>query len=238
MKLSIISRAGTFILCSLVLSSCRYIDWAKEQLPQTPKVCYDEMTVRRYMRSLHLYDQFDTLAHFEVLWLSDEVRSVYAQVYAEKHGLSEERFEEFERRQLEENNHYISFYVLIATPEEKDSALGEKCSTWTIYMKIDCDIYQPVEIKQVELCPEYELFFGWRMSRFKKPYIVRFDAQDIDDNDLIDASTKTVELWFRKADRVEKVRWYLTPEGKAISEPAKENNGLAYDIKPLDAGVF
>lgn len=223
---------AALILFTVFLPGCRYINWAKEQLPQGRKITYDTNVVRRNIRSLHLYDQFDTLAHFDALWLSDEVRCMYAQVYAQKHGLCDDRYEEFERRQLEENNHYISFYLLAAISEDGKTSLSDKNSVWSIYLEIDGCIYQPVEIKLIdELAPEYELFFGVRLTNFKKSYLVKFDARDIDGEFLLDEGTNYFDLWFKKTDRQAGMRWYLTPEGDVLPRRKKDCDILSYDLK-------
>ncbi|HEX2977969.1 MAG TPA: hypothetical protein VHO47_02535 [Candidatus Babeliales bacterium] len=231
MKLVIMARA-IIVLSIFFLSSCRYSRWAIEQLPQAGTINYEAKLVARYIRSLHLYDQFDTIGHFDVLWLSDDVRCQYACVHARKNELCAENAIEFERRQLEENNYFISFYLLVSESDscKIDSASGN--SSFSVSMKIDDETHHPVQMKHLDDLPsEYALFFGLRFNKFKRIYLVKFDAADCNSNRLISPFTKTLDLCFTKMTRFGSVRWYLTQEGEAISEPHKESNILAYDLK-------
>ncbi|MBI2774827.1 hypothetical protein HYX58_02385 [Candidatus Dependentiae bacterium] len=231
MKLAIMARAVIFLFVFL-LSSCRYSRWAMEQLPQAGTINYETKLVARYIRSLHLYDQFDTIGHFDILWLSDDVRCQYASLHARRNGSYAENAIEFERRQLEENNYFISFYLLVSA---SDSCIVDSItdnSSFSVFMKIDDELYHPIQVKHLDELPsEYALFFGLRFNKFKQIFLIKFDAADCNGNRLISSGTKTVDLWFTKATRFGSVRWYLTNEGEAISEPNKECNILAYDLK-------
>ena len=101
--------------------------------------------------------------------------------------------EAFLRRQLEENNHFITFYVL----SSYEYPLGDVNSEWTLFLNIDGKHYAPIEIKAVELSPEYIYIFGKKYNRFKVPYSVKFDAKDINDQFLITPETKNITLYCR-----------------------------------------
>jgi hypothetical protein len=216
----------------VLLPSCRYIRWAKKQLPQaSPLTCQIEET-EAHIRSLRIYDQFDTIAHFDILWLSNEVRCQYAKLYAVKHGLCAQRYEEFERRQLEENSYFVSFYVLASMPSWCRTSLADPHSEWSLFMRINDAIHHPVQIKQIENLPqEYALFFGPRFNKFKQIYCVKFDAVGCIGNCLFDKSTNVIELWLSTTTLVGAVRWYLAEDGRVLYDCKKERNMLAYDLK-------
>ncbi len=221
-----------FIICILsLLPGCRYGCWLKDVFYQGEKGEKYLGLVHQYLRSEHVYDQFTTLGHFDALWLSDEVRTAYANVYGCKHCLSDERYKAFLRRQLEENKHYISFYLLAAIPECCGSTiLSDKDAVWSICLKIDGCVYRPIEIKIVDLLPEYCMFFGKTHTKFKTPYLVRFDARDIAGRSLIASGTRSIELWLTRVDRKITLLWCLDGQGRVLRRRLDHPDVLAYDL--------
>lgn len=177
-----------------LLPGCgRVVDWGKKTFIQAPSMNASIAQAQKYIRSVTVYDQLTTSARFEALWLSDEVRTNYAYLFALKFGKTEEQKKTFLRRQLEENNHFISFYVLSL----HDYPLGDVHSEWTLFLDINGKHYAPIEIKAVELSPEYMYIFGKKYNRFKVPYSVKFDAKDINDQFLITPETAKITLYCR-----------------------------------------
>jgi len=72
-------RTITFVISTvLLLPGCgRIMDWGKRTLYQGEVLNADYAIPRSFMRSAHAYDQFATVARFDVLWLSPEVRTSY-----------------------------------------------------------------------------------------------------------------------------------------------------------------
>lgn len=190
----------------LLLPSCgRLVDWGTRTFEQTPTVNATVADAQKYIRSVTSYDQLTTTARFDVLWLSDAVRTNYADLYALKFAKTDEQKKIFLRRQLEENNHFISFYVLSLY----DQPLGDTNSDWTLFLNIDDKNYSPIEIKSVEIAPEYIHIFGKKYNRFKVPYSVKFDAKDINDNFLITPETKNITLHCRSLQADVTFKWDL-----------------------------
>lgn len=182
------------IMLVLLLPGCgRMIDWGARTFVQAPSLEASISAAQKYIRCVTSYDQLTTRARFDVLWLSDDVRINYTNLYALKFGKTEEQKKIFLRRQLEENNHFISFYMLSL----HECPLGDTNSEWTVFLNIDDKYYAPIEIKSVELSPEYIYIFGKKYNRFKVPYSVKFDAKDINDEFLITPETKKITLHCR-----------------------------------------
>lgn len=182
------------MIALVLLPGCgRIVDWGERTFVQTPSLQASVSAAQKYIRSVTSYDQLTTRARFDVLWLSDDVRINYANLYALKFGKTEEQKKIFLRRQLEENNHFITFYVMSL----HECPLGEQNSEWTLFLVIDDKHYAPIEIKSVELSPEYMYIFGKIYNRFKVPYSVKFDAKDINDEFLITPETKKITLYGR-----------------------------------------
>jgi len=200
-------RSFYFLVMISFLSGCgtRITDWAKDMVNQGTTLPDWVVSVRPFVKSVSLYDQFDTVAMFDALWLADPVKIVYSEVYARKHGKSNEQYDVFVRRQLAENEHYILFYVLSLY----DISLREKESSWSMFLEIDDQRFTPVEIKTIEIAPEYKAMFGDCFTRFKVPYQVKFTARDIESMSHITSETKMISLVFRSVDKEVRLTWNL-----------------------------
>jgi hypothetical protein len=202
-------RIAIMAVVLFLLPGCgRIVDWSTKTFNQAPSLHASIAAAQKYIRSVTSYDQLTTRARFDLLWLSDEVRTNYANLYALKFGKTEEQKKTFLRRQLEENNHFISFYVLSL----HDHPLGDTNSEWTLFLRIDDKNYAPIEIKTVELSPEYTHIFGKKCNRFKVPYSVKFDAKDINDQLLITPETKKITLYCRSLETEVTFDWDVTKE--------------------------
>lgn len=216
----------------IFLPSCgRLINWAKPAFYQGEFLKKEVSIAARYIRSIIVYDQFTVNGHFDVLWLSTEVRTAYVNLYTQKHGKDTEFKKTLLRRQLEEVQHYISFYIL----SNKAVALEDKNSPWSVFLTINNVNYEPVELKHAEIDPEYQLLFCKRMNKFKNAYLVRFEAKNEDERLLITSQTPSLMLKFRSATKEACLAWPLTGS-KVITDcpgvckvedydPAKDNNG-------------
>jgi hypothetical protein len=226
---------GTFYFaCAMlaILPGCgRLIDWGKETLNQGQEADEINKRVRDYIRSIKVYDQFTTRGIFDAIWLGDEIRTAYADLYAFRQGKSDEHTKTFLRRQLEENKHFISFYVLSLF----EVPLGEANSEWNLILKINDAEYVPCEVKKIELPHEYRIFFGDHYTRFKEPYIVKFNAKDVEDNFLISPTTQKIELLFRAVDRRVVLCWQLDDQGNVIGKPKLPALWIKTDVTEADA---
>ena len=157
------------------------------------------------MQSKRAYDQFTLVGAFDALWLADPVRTAYANIYARKHGKSAEQRRVFLRRQLEENNHFIAFYVLTL----KEIVLGDKDSQWAVLLKVGDKLFTPSEMKTIEICPGYKEILGKAYNKFKDVYLVYFNAKDIEDNYIIGECEDRIALVFRSMDKEVELCWDL-----------------------------
>lgn len=206
MKLALLQR---FLLAVLVLGlpgcGCRVIDWAEDVFYQGTKLEQSAAAAQAYLKSIVVYDEFTTQAMFDALWLSDAVRTYYVDLCALKYGKSDEQREQNLRRQLAENEHFIMFYVLSLY----DFPLKEKEAMWSLFLEINGNFYAPVELKSVDLTPEYKKIFGKSFSRFKVPYLVKFNALDIDNKPLITQETSHIALHFRSNEKETMLAWAI-----------------------------
>ncbi len=203
-NLIVLLTLSSFIV---LFSGCgRIVDWAKESFYQGTELHNYSKVPSRFLRSVSVYDQFETVGAFDALWLSIPVRTSYAQLHACRHGMSLEHEKAFLRRQLEENNHYIDFYIL--SPYSKP--LDAEDSLWSLFLEVNGCRYAPRDkIKAVDLVREYKFFFGKKFNKFKVPYLARFVAVDHENNPLIDDDTKVIRLIFRGVEKEVILEWDL-----------------------------
>ncbi len=200
----------------LVLSGCggNVVDWAGVTFNQGESYKKDQTVVKKHMKSIRLYDQLNTIAMFDVLWLSDEMRSLYTDYYCRALGKNEEGKLAFLRRQLSANNYFISFYVLSLN----EIPLTLLPPVWVMYLEIGDKKYTPSDVKIAELPFEYRSFFGTLCNNHKTSYEVKFDRKDAAGNDVL-AGHDHMKLMFSSADYFGSVTWYFNDAGVVVEPP-------------------
>lgn len=216
-------------LMVLLLPGCtRYYGWALTIMKQGQPVDTYINIVMQYIRSEHVYDGFKTLAHFDVLWLSDEVRTVYSLVRAQKRCLTQNEYNNLLQEELDLNKKFISFYVLSAIRHNYGSdLLDSENAEWSMCLCVEDTVYKPISIEEVELGPEITLFFGKRYTVFKNIYQVNFDAKDSRDNSIL-ATAGNLTLCFNRVDRKISLTWCLDGAGRVMRQSMYNPDILAY----------
>jgi hypothetical protein len=213
------------MLCS-VLPGCQHpiVKWGKRCFRQSEDIPCDKTLVRQFIKQCVAYDQFDTIARFDALWLHDAVRTEYARLHAHIYGKSSEFYKALLRRQLEENKHFITFYVLSTF----NTPLGDPESSWSVFLRVENVHIAPSEIKVIELLPEYKNFFDTHLTRFRVPYRVMFDAKNIEDEQIITNNTKGIDLVFRSSCKELVLHWDV--QTAPVPEEYTEHDEPAFDI--------
>lgn len=196
-----------FLGLLVLLPGCgKVVDWVRGTFPQVSYLDSRCAQAQKYIKSITTYDQLTTSAKFDALWLSNEVRILYCDLFVTKFGKTEEQKMTLLRRQFEENNHFISFYILSLY----ECPLGDPLSEWALFLNIDDKNYAPLEIKVVDLSPEYICIFGKKFNRFKVVYSVKFDAKNVEGNALLTQDTKDMSLYFRSTKKEAVLVWDLS----------------------------
>jgi hypothetical protein len=195
-----------FIIATMIiLAGCggKLADWTADHFNQGDKVAACSANVTCYIKSARIYDKLTLYGGFSVLWLSGVVRSEYANLYAFTHGNNQLEKQAFLRNQLAENDRYIMFYVLNANA----ITFGDADARWSVYLLVDGNYYLPIEVKVVDLEPEYKLLFGKAFNAFTTPYLVKFGVKNADNNPIITQTTRTISLEFRSLCKVFTLCW-------------------------------
>jgi hypothetical protein len=209
----------------LVLPGCgRIIDWGRSNFYQGTDVDAAVAEVAPLIRSVTIYDQLETKAIFDAVWLNDTVRHAYASLHTMRQGKNEEKMQAVLRRQLEENNHFITFYLL-STHEVK---LGVPESQWSLFLQVNGKDYYPSELKEIELPYEYQVFFGKRWNRFKVPYVVRFTVPNDEENGTSRDTLTTVKLIVRSAQKEHAFEWLVENNTEFIAPVTLDKEGTGH----------
>ncbi len=193
------------------------INWAEDIFEQSKTHDIDKKLVKKYLKSVRVYDQFDTIAIFDVLWLSNDIRGVYSHLHTTMSGIHKEASTAFLRRQFKANEHYLIFYIL----STDDIVLNAIPAPWMIHIKLGEKTYTPLEVKSLEMSPEYKTIFGSLLTNHKRPYEVKFDRKDPDGKDIMNTDIKTMTFSMSSPSHyvsldfsVEGQITYLIPENK------------------------
>ncbi len=192
----------------LSFSSCvKYHKIAKTEFPQGEEEKDHREVSYNFLRTSRIYDEFKTEAIFHTMWLSDQVRTQYNDDYCARRGKDIESKDALLKRQLEENRHWISFYVQADIRDRQHVALNDKNSLWTMYLETaDNKRVEPINIKIIEMEPEYQRYFGYRYSPFKETYLVRFPMKSLEGNSYL-TEGKAFKLAICSPEKKTEVEW-------------------------------
>ncbi len=206
--------ASLVSVLSLVVSGC----FSTHQLLHTevPQASVSDVprdVVARYLKCKRFYQFFETKAQFDALWLSDDISSIYAKLNAVKTGKSAEEHEAFLLRQLEENNHWIRFYILADVHDQSHISLNDANSAWSLYLHTQSGkTITPLSVKEVSLEPEIQYIFGSKLSPFKTAYLVKFPTKNIAGIPYFSENEK-LELVIASAGMKDSLTWNISPRG-------------------------
>ncbi|MCF7800255.1 hypothetical protein K9M16_04640 [Candidatus Babeliales bacterium] len=198
----------------IVTPSCiKYYELSKEEFPQGKDLEDNKKIVSNNIKKLYVYNQFETLAIFDTLWLSNTVRKAYVDIHCSKQGKDEQAKQALMTRQLEENKHWITFYVLADIRDKFHVSLTDKNSYWSLYLQFsDNKKVMPISIKETEIEPEYQALFNHRFNNFKRYYIVKFAASDLSGKDYLEIK-KDFKLVFSSPKKESYITWSLLDQG-------------------------
>lgn len=200
--------AGLFALGLLLPGCIKYYELSTTEFPQGDEITPQSVLTENYVRSIKIYNQFETVALFDILWLSSDVRTYFANRFCTKRGKDLESHKAIESRQLEETNHWVGFYVLSDIRTRNQTSLKEKNAAWTMHLTINDKIkLEPISITEVELEPEYLALFGHRFNNFKSIYLVKFPAYDLDGKPYITIPKPSLVLTVCGPKREGKAVW-------------------------------
>lgn len=218
------------LLLVLFITGCvPYYKLSKKEFPQGDDLQATKEIAKNFVKSQSVYDQFTTLAKFDVMWLSDAIRVAYVDLVCQKRGKSQDARDALLNRQLEENRHWISFYVLADIRDDVNSSLTDKNPVWTPYLEIDGTKFEPVTIKEIELEPEYVNLFDGNVNSFKTEYLVSFAAQDLAGKFYL-KDHNSLKFVISSVEKMCSVTWDLNKVNKNINQKKCDKKGSKRNI--------
>ena len=161
---------------------------------------------KKFVRSVKVYDEFETIANFDFLLFCGEALEKYSQIYSSRRGLDENEMVDQLQEKIEKDRDQLLFYVLADVRSKKNASLSDKDSCWKIYLNgSNGEKIAPESILEVELEPEIQALFGDRGKqeefRFKIPYLVKFPAGSVTEKIKNEDSCKiSIESVFRRCN--------------------------------------
>lgn len=134
-------------------------------------------------KKVAVYNEFETKAIFDVLYLSDSVKVAYVDKCTQKKGLDLNAKNSLLTKELEQNKFWTTFYVLADLRDRRKTSLNDKNSPWSFYLLLKNSVtLQPITIKEIDVEPEYQYLFGSRFTMFQRYYEIKFPAKDVNNN--------------------------------------------------------
>lgn len=202
-----------FIVMLTLLSSCgRYIQWYKCTFTGGEYLSTICNSTCKYQAEIALYDQFQTIGLFHILWLNQEVRDVFINMRTERLGFSKQQKKERAHREYKELKKYIAFYIL--TPLFPCSTLVRSCRdepAWSAYLKIEDQTYTPDSFKICDIDPEYLCIIGAKLIKYRRPYKIIFDLEKIQEDHKKNLGLMPIEFMITAGCFKASCPWVLPP---------------------------
>ena len=175
----------------------RYVQWGKKQFIQADKCCDYAAQVRPFIRTIDAYDGFSTVGHFDLLWVSPEVRDVYARAFACRRGVPNAQAQAFADGIFKKFDDSVYFYLLMPdTTQGLQPCMDSKdpMSRWAVVLCNGETEYTPTDIRKIDLDPEIKVFFGKRFNKYRILYFVVFDRYSEDGTERFTQSSYTMSI--------------------------------------------
>lgn len=200
----------TLLFCT---SGCiNYTQVSQAEFPQGEEQELRPEIAFHNIRSARVYDEFMTLGIFDALWLSDETRTAFVDLFTRKRGRDERFHDSLLRRELDENSLHVSFFLLADVRGEEHTELDDVDAIWSMYLEAPSgEKVVPASIKKIDVSPEMQSFFSFRFTRYKTPYEVKFPIKNIVGNHYLDNSGP-FKLVLASVDRRIEMLWGDHPE--------------------------
>ncbi len=135
-------------------------------------------TLIKEIQKKSIYDGFQSRAFFKVIYRSAEIRKKLVDAVAEVESLTESEKESLLKKEIDEENRYFEFCVVLSTTEFKANDLISNNSLWKIFLEDNTGKRElPIQIKEIKADQKIKLLYPG-VSRFGKFYHIRFEKKD------------------------------------------------------------
>jgi len=182
-------RPAGAILCllsSLLLlafgTGCHYLNPLSELGVgnSTPEEGRIKQLMKWHSGHAEVYQNFRTVFTARAVYLSDEIQKLAADWEVKSRLMTPEEQRTFEKKFLGKGQGFINILLGFYTPREEVNNLGDKNSSWTLYLKnTDGTIVRATSfgVKEVNARP-YMRFLKWDLS-WSRLYMLHFPSPDV-----------------------------------------------------------
>jgi len=162
-----------------------YYEFLPSEIPQSTTSRDDNtFDLSPWLRQERLYDQFSTVAIFDLLKVSDDVARFMARDRSFLDGVSIIHKTNVMRQAVEDIKNELTIYMLADVRNELDAQLGKDASMWRFWLKLDDGTcIKPKDIVDVDWTPELIEMFGRGHNVLKNLYKLTFSLSGSKDNE-------------------------------------------------------
>ena len=137
--------------------------------------------------AVSVYDQFETKAHFSVIWVNNLVTTTLATIEGRMRGEDEQAREARAEQLRATRKGEFHCMVLADVRADTQSDLADSAPAWQFVLTTPQGVATtPIEIKAIELSPAWQALFGDAYSRYTKAYRLAFALDDPTLNEQVD----------------------------------------------------
>ncbi|GEM_PF-1854178 len=166
------NRYFCLFLALIFVLSCASVGYDSSKLKSFHKIIAEET------QKVSIYDGFQSRAFIKVIYRSRDLRKLYVDSLAEMESLTDSEKDAIMQKEMEENNKYFEFCVVLSTTEFKTNDLDSIKSIWRVFIEDSSGAREyPLEIREVKVDQKIRLLYPG-VSRFGKFYKIKFEKKD------------------------------------------------------------
>ena len=194
-------------------SGNKIAQWSANTFKQAAKIdAQFAKDMKPFVRTQKVYQGLQSLVSFSAVLMTDAAQKAYAHYYGITHFSSKDDIDLMQAKLLNENNYYITLYVIGSQPavffetsqslfkgqyrQNSQQLIGKKDTTWQMALKINGQTYHPDSISSTNFPVEMKTAFGPLFNQFKTAYVVKFAIKDQAMMQALRTKKETVELAF------------------------------------------
>lgn len=159
------------------------------------------------LKSVRIYDEFETVALFDFLRFADEIALICAHLKSDRRGVNKKHRNQILMHELAINQNEFKILLQADVRKSFQENLDKKNSPWSFWLEMqDGQIVKPTTIKKIKHTDITKQLFGTQYSRFKTLYQLSFALSG---GDLVQAKNRRGPLTIvcRSSEQKCRVSW-------------------------------
>lgn len=205
-------------------SGNKLAQWSADTFKQAAKIdAHFAREMKPFVRTQKVYQGLQSLVSFSAVLMTDVAQKAYAAYYGKIHFYSQDEIELMQAKLLNENNYYMTLYVIGSQPavffetsrslfkgqyrNNTQQLIGKKDTTWQMALVIDGKTYHPDSINSTNFPVEMKTAFGPLFNQFKTAYVVKFAIKDQAMMESLRSKKENIQLVFTSYQFEVKLDW-------------------------------